>query len=128
MFVDRAKITIRSGKGGNGSVSFRREPFVPQGGPDGGDGGKGGDIVIRADEGLRTMMYFRYNRKYVAENGEDGKKKKCFIVIDSKDPSSKYSDNVRKGMNVILFSLSKPFCLFFLFLGLYRILRYGCFQ
>ncbi len=78
MFVDRAKITIRSGKGGNGSVSFRREPFVPQGGPDGGDGGKGGDIVIRADEGLRTLMDFRYKRKYEAENGEDGKKKKCF--------------------------------------------------
>ena len=78
MFVDRAKIMIKSGKGGNGAVSFRREPFVPQGGPDGGDGGKGGDIIFQADEGLRTLMDFRYKRKYEAENGEDGKKKKCF--------------------------------------------------
>ena len=78
MFVDRAKIIIKSGKGGNGSVSFRREPFVPQGGPDGGDGGKGGDVIFKADEGLRTLMDFRYKRKYEAENGEDGKKKKCF--------------------------------------------------
>ncbi|MBQ2867999.1 MAG: GTPase CgtA, partial [Firmicutes bacterium] len=78
MFVDRAKILIKSGKGGNGSVSFRREPFVPQGGPDGGDGGKGGDVIFKADEGLRTLMDFRYKRKYEAENGEDGKKKKCF--------------------------------------------------
>ena len=78
MFVDRAKIMIKSGKGGNGSVSFRREPFVPQGGPDGGDGGKGGDVIFKADEGLRTLMDFRYKRKYEAENGEDGKKKKCF--------------------------------------------------
>ena len=77
MFVDRAKIMIKSGKGGNGSVSFRREPFVPQGGPDGGDGGKGGDVIFKADEGLRTLMDFRYKRKYEAENGEDGKKKKC---------------------------------------------------
>ncbi|MDD3289399.1 MAG: GTPase ObgE [Eubacteriales bacterium] len=75
MFVDRAKIFIKSGKGGNGSVSFRREPFVPQGGPDGGDGGKGGDVVITADENLRTLMDFRYKKKYEAQGGEDGKKK-----------------------------------------------------
>ncbi|MGI6727747.1 MAG: GTPase ObgE [Anaerovoracaceae bacterium] len=78
MFVDRAKITIKSGKGGNGSVSFRREPFVPQGGPDGGDGGKGGDIIFLADRNLKTLLDFRYKRKYEAENGEDGKKKKQF--------------------------------------------------
>ncbi len=78
MFVDRAKITIISGKGGNGAVSFRREPFVPQGGPDGGDGGKGGDVVFLADRNLRTLMDFRYKRKYQAENGEDGRKKKQF--------------------------------------------------
>lgn len=78
MFVDRAKISIKSGKGGNGSVSFRREPFVPQGGPDGGDGGKGGDVVIVADENLRTLMDFRYQKKYEARSGEDGKKKKQF--------------------------------------------------
>lgn len=78
MFVDRAKITIKSGKGGNGAVSFRREPFVPQGGPDGGDGGRGGDVIIQASNDLRTLMDFRYKRKYEAELGEDGKKKKCF--------------------------------------------------
>lgn len=78
MFVDRAKIFIKSGKGGNGAVSFRREPFVPEGGPDGGDGGKGGDVIFRADENLRTLMDFRYKRKYEAENGQDGMKKKRY--------------------------------------------------
>lgn len=78
MFVDRAKIQIISGKGGNGCVSFRREPFVPEGGPDGGDGGKGGDIVILADQNLRTLMDFKYKKKYVAENGQDGMSKKRF--------------------------------------------------
>lgn len=78
MFVDRAKIHIRSGKGGDGCVSFRREPFVPEGGPDGGDGGKGGDIVFLADENLRTLMDFRFKRKYEAENGQNGMKKKRF--------------------------------------------------
>ncbi|MFQ8602292.1 MAG: GTPase ObgE [Anaerovoracaceae bacterium] len=78
MFVDRAKIFIKSGKGGNGAVSFRREPFVPEGGPDGGDGGKGGDVVFQADENLRTLMDFRYKKKYEAEDGQDGMKKKRY--------------------------------------------------
>ena len=78
MFVDRARISIKSGRGGNGAVSFRREPFVPEGGPDGGDGGKGGDVVFQADENLRTLMDFRYKRKYEAENGQDGMKKKRY--------------------------------------------------
>ena len=78
MFADRAKITIKSGKGGNGCVSFRREPFVPEGGPDGGDGGRGGNIVFLADRNLRTLMDFRYKKKYEAENGQDGMKKRCF--------------------------------------------------
>lgn len=88
MFVDRARITIKSGKGGNGCVSFRREPFVPQGGPDGGDGGKGGDVIIRANNSLRTLMDFRYKKKYEAQPGEDGRKKKQFgkkgadLIID----------------------------------------------
>ena len=78
MFVDKAEITIKSGKGGNGCVSFRREPFIPQGGPDGGNGGKGGSIIIKADANLRTLMDFRYKKKYEAENGEDGRKKKQY--------------------------------------------------
>ncbi len=78
MFVDRAVITIRSGRGGNGAVTFRREPYVPEGGPDGGDGGKGGDIVFVADHSLRTLMDFRYKTKYEAENGQNGMHKKKF--------------------------------------------------
>lgn len=78
MFADRAKIFIRSGKGGNGAVSFRREPYVPEGGPDGGDGGRGGNVVFMADSSLRTLMDFRYKRKYQAENGQDGMRKKRF--------------------------------------------------
>ncbi len=78
MFIDRAKISIISGKGGDGAVSFRREPYVPEGGPDGGDGGRGGDVIFMADSNLRTLMDFRYKRKYKAENGENGMKKKKF--------------------------------------------------
>ncbi len=78
MFVDRAKITIKSGKGGDGAVTFRREPYVPEGGPDGGDGGKGGNIIIEADRNLKTLMDFRYKRKYEAENGQNGMKRKRF--------------------------------------------------
>lgn len=78
MFVDRAKIYIKSGKGGDGAVTFRREPYVPEGGPDGGDGGKGGDVIFMADASLRTLMDFRYKRKYQAENGQNGMKKKRF--------------------------------------------------
>jgi len=72
MFVDRAVITIKSGKGGNGAVSFRTEPYVPNGGPDGGNGGKGGDIIFISDRSLRTLMDFKYKKKYKAGNGEDG--------------------------------------------------------
>ncbi len=78
MFVDRAKIYICSGKGGDGAVTFRREPYVPEGGPDGGDGGKGGDVIFVADASLRTLMDFRYKRKYEAENGQNGMKRNRF--------------------------------------------------
>ncbi len=77
MFADRARIQIRSGNGGNGHVSFRREKYVPNGGPDGGDGGRGGDVIFQVDEGLNTLMDFRHRRKYFAQNGEEGGKKRC---------------------------------------------------
>lgn len=77
MFADQAKIIIKSGKGGNGHVSFRREKYVPDGGPDGGDGGKGGDVVFLVDEGLNTLTDYRHRRKFSAENGEDGGKRNC---------------------------------------------------
>ena len=115
MFVDRAKILIRSGKGGNGCVSFRREPFVPEGGPDGGNGGKGGDVVFEADENLRTLMDFRYRKKYEAENGADGMRKKRFgkngedliikvpvgtVVIDE-ETGKVMGDMVRHGQSFV---------------------------
>lgn len=77
MFADRARIIIRSGKGGDGCVSFRREKYVANGGPDGGDGGKGGDIVFQIDEGLNTLTHFRYKKKYAAKSGEPGRKRRC---------------------------------------------------
>ncbi len=75
MFADSAKIFIKSGKGGDGHVSFRRELFVANGGPDGGDGGKGGDLIFEVDEGLNTLTDFRHVRKYVAQAGDEGGKK-----------------------------------------------------
>jgi len=77
MFADRAKIYVRSGKGGDGHVSFRREKYVPAGGPDGGDGGRGGDVIFMVDEGLNTLIDFRNIRKYKAQDGEPGGKKNC---------------------------------------------------
>lgn len=77
MFADRAKIYIRSGKGGDGHVSFRRELYVPCGGPDGGDGGRGGNIIFEVDDGLNTLTDFRHIHKYAAQDGEAGGKRRC---------------------------------------------------
>ena len=71
-FIDKARITVRAGNGGNGAVAFHREKYVAAGGPDGGDGGNGGSIVVLVDDHMSTLMDFRYKRKYVAENGVDG--------------------------------------------------------
>ena len=77
MFADRAKIIIRSGKGGDGQVSFRRELYVPNGGPDGGDGGRGGNVIFEVDKGQNTLGEYRHRRKYKAEDGQEGGKKRC---------------------------------------------------
>lgn len=74
-FLDRAKVNVKAGKGGDGMVAFRREKYVPDGGPAGGDGGRGGDVIFKVDEGLRTLMDFRYNRHFKAANGQNGMSK-----------------------------------------------------
>ena len=84
MFADRARIIIRSGKGGDGHVSFRRELYVPNGGPDGGDGGRGGDVIFEIDEGQNTLGDYRHRRKYKAEDGQEGGKK-TLSCADGKD-------------------------------------------
>ena len=76
-FIDTARITVKSGKGGNGVVAFHREKYMANGGPDGGDGGRGGDIVVTVNDHMSTLMDFRYKRKYVAGNGQDGQGKRC---------------------------------------------------
>ena len=77
MFADRAKIFIRSGKGGDGHVSFRREKYVPNGGPDGGDGGRGGDVIFEVDKGQNTLGEYRFKKNYSAKDGEPGGKRRC---------------------------------------------------
>ena len=78
MFTDYTKIIIKSGDGGNGAITFRREKYVAAGGPDGGDGGKGGDIYFIVDPDANTLINFRYNKKYKAQNGENGSGKNCY--------------------------------------------------
>jgi len=77
-FVDKVRITIKAGNGGNGAVSFHREKYIAAGGPDGGDGGKGGNVIFSVDDNMSTLLDFRYKRKYVAGNGADGMSKRCF--------------------------------------------------
>jgi len=77
MFVDRARIYIKAGDGGDGAISFHREKYISKGGPDGGDGGKGGDVIFVVDEGLRTLQDFRYKTRYRAEDGQNGGSSNC---------------------------------------------------
>ncbi|MFP4481242.1 MAG: GTPase ObgE [Thermovirgaceae bacterium] len=115
-FIDTAKILFIAGKGGNGCVSFRREKYVPKGGPDGGDGGSGGDIVLKADESLFTLADYRYARRFSAENGGNGKGKKqhgkagerrvlkvpCGTLVKDPDTSRVLADLVVPGDSVIV--------------------------
>ncbi|EES49064.1 UNVERIFIED_ORG: GTPase Obg [Clostridium botulinum] len=78
MFIDIAKVFIKSGKGGDGAISFRREKYVPLGGPNGGDGGDGGDIILKVDTGITTLLDFKYKKKFIAEDGENGGASKCY--------------------------------------------------
>jgi GTP-binding protein len=96
MFIDTAKIFVKSGDGGNGCISFRREKYVPLGGPDGGDGGDGGDVILVADSNMTTLLDFTYKRKYVAERGTDGGTSKCY----GKDGEDLYI-NVPMGTMII---------------------------
>ena len=102
MFADRARIFIKSGKGGDGHVSFRRELYVPDGGPDGGNGGKGGDIIFEVDKGLNALGDFRHNSKYIAKSGEEGGKRRCTgrdgedLVIKVPEGTVIYDDESRK--------------------------------
>jgi len=116
MFFDKARIFVKGGDGGNGCVAMRREKYVPEGGPWGGDGGRGGDIVFQADEGLRTLVDFRYKRHYKAQRGKHGEGKNRYglsaddlvvrlpvgTVIRDDDTGELISDLVRNGQQVVV--------------------------
>ena len=78
MFIDKATIKVQAGTGGNGAVSFHREKFVAAGGPDGGDGGRGGNVVLQGCESINTLIDFKYKRKFIAQNGQNGGTNRCF--------------------------------------------------
>ncbi len=116
MFIDLAKITVSSGDGGNGVVAFHREKFVPRGGPDGGDGGKGGDIIITAQSRVRTLLRFRYDKSFKADNGGHGSGNNCHgknaksinitvpigTVIYEEGSEEPLADLNREGMSAIV--------------------------
>ncbi|GAA5344826.1 GTPase ObgE [Planifilum fimeticola] len=116
MFVDYVKIYVRGGDGGNGAVAFRREKYVPQGGPAGGDGGRGGDVIFRVDEGLRTLIDFRYQKHFKAKRGEHGRSKGQHgasadplvvkvppgTVVKDAETGEMIADLTRKGQEVVV--------------------------
>lgn len=116
MFIDQAKIYVRSGDGGDGMVAFRREKYVPDGGPAGGDGGRGGNIVFVVDEGMHTLMDFRYNRHFKADKGENGMSKGMYgrgaddlvipvppgTIIKNEETGAVLADLVEKGQEIIV--------------------------
>ncbi len=112
MFVDFVKIYIKAGDGGDGAISFHREKYLPFGGPDGGDGGNGGDVVFLADDDLNTLSKFRYKRKFIAQNGENGKKNNCSgkngedVII--KVPKGTIIKNLETGMVVADVCFKEP--------------------
>ncbi len=115
-FIDEAKIFIKAGDGGNGCISFRREKFVPKGGPDGGSGGNGGNVIVRANKQLTTLLDFKYKRTYKAENGDAGRGKKqdgkwgkdlilqvpCGTLVKESEDGTIVSDLVHNGDEVIV--------------------------
>jgi GTP-binding protein len=113
MFVDTAKIYIKAGNGGNGAVAFHREKYVAAGGPDGGDGGKGGDIIFVVDDNLSTLADFKYKRKYVAENGQNGMRNRCFgkkgESLTIKVPRGTLIKDAESGAIIADMSDDKPF-------------------
>jgi GTP-binding protein len=116
MFIDSAKIFVRSGRGGNGIIHWRREKYVPKGGPDGGNGGKGGDVIIRADKQLHTLLDFRYKRRYIADDGNPGEGSNCEgrsaqpsvinipcgTIITNADTDEIMADLIENGSEVVI--------------------------
>jgi GTP-binding protein len=116
MFIDQAEITVQSGAGGNGIVSFRREKFIPKGGPDGGDGGRGGDVILRADRQLTTLMDYRYKSSYHAQRGDHGQGAKrtgkagsdiflrvpCGTIIKDAETEEIIADLIRDSDSIIV--------------------------
>lgn len=115
-FIDEAKISIKAGDGGNGCISFRREKFIPKGGPDGGNGGRGGNVIIRADKNLNTLLDFKYKHTYLAERGENGRGKNqegksgkdeiikvpCGTLVRNAEKKKVIADLVRHGDEVVI--------------------------
>jgi GTP-binding protein len=116
MFIDTAKVFVKSGNGGNGAISFRREKYVPLGGPDGGDGGKGGSIIFQVETGITTLLDFKYKKKFIAESGENGGGSKCYgkdgeslyikvpmgTIIREAETNKIIADHSHKGQELVL--------------------------